>query len=1040
MGIVMVAADINDDLDEACNQDGYVLFRWNDTWVCGQIKAENIYNNVSVTIYNGSLQSNFDFMGYNGTNMSWLNVSTVNATKYYGDGSSLTGLSSGNVTWNQSHADTLYAAIGAGGDNATWNQSHADGLYSPVWTLSAGDVNYTSGETVVSHLNVKDTKPTFFSTIKSNELDSASGLVIKGSYAFVASYNNDSLTIIDINDPNNLTIVGHVSDSTNMNEARGVAVVGGYAYVTANEKLAVVDVSDVRNPEVVGSVSDTAATDAAGIYVTGKYAYVAGYTDWKLEIYDISSHTSPVLTNSVADSDLDYAIDVYVQDDVAIVGTRYGIVTMDVSDPFVDTKLDYVSSGESTCRRMTVEDGFAYLMCNGKIAAFDIRDPADTKLAKKLTDGAVTSAEDAYISNEVMYVTAPGDNAVVLYNVSDPYRFAYIGTLQDDDYMPNPTAIKVAGDKIYVLDSVNDSMNVLQMQGMKVSSIRAGDIQSDNSRVVSDLNVGNNIYAGTGVHVGLGGIFTDGGLTVKGTAGSMDIDVALSFIDSATNATALDGIGGLYVQGDYGYFTRGSVPGGFGILDMSSLDNITVISYTESDTYFDSPNNPVAVDEYVFVNSYDDDQVTVVDVRNKSNPTVVDTLKDSGELNGAYYSMVSGNVLYVVGLLGNGLSAIDITDPTNISFLDQGDYMFVPCYDDSSMTSIDISDPTNLRVVQELTDAASLSTGFEIKVSGRYAYHSGRYGGELTVVDISDPSDMTVEYVYSDPSSNYNWKNIYGDYMSYYDANGNDLFVMDISDPLAWNILRTFDMDNLGGNYIDGKVMYQLHGTGDEIRMYDMGGLDTPVLTTGNFRADYGRVERSLNIGGDLFVGDNIIAESLNAFGNLNMNGTAYINTAVGIGDKSPAYPLVVNSNTDGISIWASGNMSATGYNTRTSVYDKSKGDALNYVKDADDYLDWKNDIKHSEFYGYTTIEVVDYDRPYYVNKRQVIDEKCEIELDVGVDRCWNEVVTEYDEITYPYNKTVEQVSITDEIDMLRQALYELKNKVTYLEENCVMK
>ena len=512
----------------------------------------------------------------------------------------------------------------------------------------------------------------------------------------------------------------------------------------------------------------------------------------------------------------------------------------------------------------------------------------------------------------MIYATATGDNALVLVNITNPLNLNFIGEYVDTGFLQDPKHVAIKGNIGFITSATNDSLVAVQLQGIDTPTLNTGTFTTDNGYVSRNLVIGNDLYVDNGMHSGTGGIFTDGGLTVKGKTSKSTFDVDLSYVYSFSNATALDGINGLYIQGDYGYFVRGSIPGGFGIIDMTSKQNLSVISYIESDTNFDNPNTPIAIGDYVFVNSYDDDQVTAVYVGNKTNPVVVDTLKDGTELNGAYHSMVSGNVLYVTGKLGNSVNSIDITDPHNMVFLDQildntyldspakfdiqGNYMFVPNYDDNSMTSIDISDPTNMKVVSELIDAASLSTGYEIKVSGRYAYHSGRYGGEITVVDISNPASMKVVYVYNDPSSNYNWKEIVGNRLIYYDNNGNDMFVMDISNPLNWKIERTFDMDGLGAHYTDGRYMYVMYPSGDEIRVYDIGGIDTPALTTGNIQADYGRVSKNFEIGDDLFVHKNLMAGSLNTIGNLNMNGTAFINSKVGIGIRSPTDPLHIKA------------------------------------------------------------------------------------------------------------------------------------------------
>lgn len=117
----------------------------------------------------------------------------------------------------------------------------------------------------------------------------------------------------------------------------------------------------------------------------------------------------------------------------------------------------------------------------------------------------------------------------------------------------------------------------------------------------------------------------------------------------------------------------------------------------------------------------------------------------------------------------------------------------------------------------------------------------------------------------------------------------------------------------------------------------------------------------------------------------------------VGIGTISPSYPLTVYGDSSDVSIWAEKNVSATGYITRTSVYDKSQGSALDKVKDADDYMNGE-EIDHTAFYGYVSYDVEDCE----------IDEKTEEKTCVVVG-------------------TEEGVLLDHEVDLLRQAVFELK-------------
>ncbi len=131
-----------------------------------------------------------------------------------------------------------------------------------------------------------------------------------------------------------------------------------------------------------------------------------------------------------------------------------------------------------------------------------------------------------------------------------------------------------------------------------------------------------------------------------------------------------------------------------------------------------------------------------------------------------------------------------------------------------------------------------------------------------------------------------------------------------------------------------------------------------------------------------------IMKNDINAYENsVSNDGTnMYFETSTGIG-------------------YFAGDVSATDFINRTSVYDTLRGKALDYIKDAGGYK--KNGkIDHSAFYGYKKIKVIDRTRP-------------EIKILDG-----REI------FHYPHTTEIEAVSLSEEIAVLRQAVFELSELV----------
>jgi len=153
----------------------------------------------------------------------------------------------------------------------------------------------------------------------------AQGLTAAGTHAFIAD-GAAGLQIIDISDPVDPQIVGSVDLP---DYARGVAVQGVLACVTADSSLQVIDITNPEIPQLLGSIG-TPGT-ANDVAVTGIHTYVCE-NHAGLQVIDISDPTSPQIIGSVDTPG--HANDVALSDSHAFIADgSSGLQVIDITNP-----------------------------------------------------------------------------------------------------------------------------------------------------------------------------------------------------------------------------------------------------------------------------------------------------------------------------------------------------------------------------------------------------------------------------------------------------------------------------------------------------------------------------------------------------------------------------------------------------------------------------------------------------------------------------------------------------------------------------------
>ena len=258
--------------------------------------------------------------------------------------------------------------------------------------------------------------------------------------------------------------------------AWGIWVSGHYAYVaTGHYGLRIIDVSMPSSPALVGLWEvDPALVGGPdylptlmGIYVSGDYAYVTGYSaTGGLWIVDVSDPTNPTL----AGHNLPYVFfgsDVKVSGDYAYVtcGTAGGLVILNVSNPQNITLAGYCSPPDHFIHGLQLSGDYAYTAyyssagtgLHGGVDIFNISDPGAPYLEGTYDSGGYCM--DIAVSDDYAYL-ANQDDGLFVVDISDPANPYQVGF--------NPSCwcsrgIDVSGGLAYVAIACGDDHGQLKV-------------------------------------------------------------------------------------------------------------------------------------------------------------------------------------------------------------------------------------------------------------------------------------------------------------------------------------------------------------------------------------------------------------------------------------------------------------------------------------------------------------------------------------------------------------------------------------------------
>jgi hypothetical protein len=541
----------------------------------------------------------------------------------------------------------------------------------------------------VSILNISDpTNPTLVSEIVNNDwtirLNGASGIIKEGNYLYVASQISDALQIINVSNPASPSIIWTLRNTTTLNGARGITKSWNYIYITCDlyDALQIINVSNPASPSIIWTLLDTTTLNGArDIKIIGNYAYITSYDGDRLTIINISNPATPTVSASLYDAtNLNGAWGIEISWNYAYVSSFLGnsIRIIDISNPATPTAITSISY-------------------NGGYS--------------------ITNPREVLVDGNKLFISSYGSDAINIADISIPSAPVFVNKIVHNT--SNPLL-----DWVYGLFKV---WNLLYVASYTSSALEILEIS---------YPITNNV----------------------------PLKEKMTHLWKINNSTTYDGAYDVVVDGDYAYMTtywRDSVA----ILNISDPTNPTLISEIRDNAgtiRLNGASGIIKEGDYLYVASQASDALQIIDVSNPASPSPAWQVLNSPttrRLDGARGIAKSGNYLYIVSDTSDSITVIDITNPTtpvwkyalqNTTTLNGardikivGNYAYISCYDGDCFTVVDISNPLFPTLAWSITDTTNLNGAWGIEISWNYAYVSAYVNSSVRIIDISTPTAPT---------------------------------------------------------------------------------------------------------------------------------------------------------------------------------------------------------------------------------------------------------------------------------------------------------
>ncbi len=623
----------------------------------------NLY--VGTSTYGGGLNANFTLNGNDvlvqgqigsiGGLFSATGVTVGTNSTIYGDGN-LYKTSAGDFTLalNDSAANWRFSTNNTERFTVASSGNIGIGVTTP---LEALDVSGTVRNLLQGNSNV---------SVASNTQAGVEpyGVAVSGRYAYVTEYTSNELKIFDVSMP---SIPVRISTLPIGGGPDGISVNGSYAYVVndSSSTLQVIDISNPASPVIVSAIGT--GTSPKSIFVSGGFAYVVNLNSSTLQIFDISNPQQPKLKGSVSTDSS--PIDVKVQGKYAYIASNFAntFQVVDVSNPALPVVVGTTGSLGSPLNQIAVSGRYAYatIYNNNAISVIDISNPSSPSAVNTISFSRPVAIA---ISGRYLFATtyALATDRLGIFDIQNASSITQVVDAPIGVYV---RGIAVSGKNAYLTNSGDDTLSILDLDGVETSALLAHSAEVGSLSVLTNAGINNQLSVGGGLVVGSGGILSQGSLAISSTNTTSTFVFAVSTTNAeVSNRLTVGGVNVCLANGTN--CAASGAPAGAYIWTDSPTNNTIYNTTTTRDVLIGGNTTDTAN----FILDKNGVTSTVIIGSGTGNANLlVGTTTYGGGLNSNF--VMNGNDVFVQGMIGSqeGLfSATGVTVGTGSTIYGDG--------------------------------------------------------------------------------------------------------------------------------------------------------------------------------------------------------------------------------------------------------------------------------------------------------------------------------------------------------------------------------